>query len=129
MLRILGYTAFLIWLLTGLAFSYNWYGCNQYIFSIDGGEKYSWGEFVYQMGVEVALMLLFLSVRWDVKGWINKLFCNWMVEIMLIVVCYTFRNPYTMNYDKVLFLHVSVSFMAILYLTCYLFPKLRKIII
>jgi hypothetical protein len=120
--------AFIIWVISGLAFSFNWGSCNEIIYTIDGSEKYTYGEFVYQMGIEIALLLLFMYARIGVKGWVLKLVFNWIVEILLISTFFMLKNPYSINWEKVMILEVSLAGMLILYLTCWLFPGARRVI-
>lgn len=121
--------AFILWVISGLAFSFNWGGCNEIIYTTDGTEKYTYGELFYQMGNEISFLLLFIYARLGVKGWMLKMVFNWVVEIIVISTVFMFKNPYNINWDKVLILEVSLAGMVVFYLACWLFPGARRAII
>lgn len=120
-------SAFLILILSNLCFSFNWFQCNNFIYLTDGKEKYTYGELIYQLGVVIGLMFLFVAARISEKYWLFKIAYNWIIQVYLIAIFFTStKNPYGMNWDKMLVLEISVYGMFIVYMLCYLFPPLRK---
>lgn len=110
-------------MLSNAAFSFNW---------VDGMymADYTNGEVIYQVGATVGYLFLFIAARLGAKGWLLKLSLNWIIELYVISLWFTiYRNPYAMNWDKFLFLEISLSGFAVFYLLCYLFPGARRIII
>jgi len=88
---------------------------------------YTNGEVIYQAGAMLGYMMLFIAARWDAKHWAVKLVLNWIIEVYIISLWFTiFHNPYAMNWDKMLFLQISVSCFIIILLLHYLFPAFRR---
>lgn len=130
MKNIFNYIAFFILLSSNLMYTFNLGSCKDIVYLIEGGQQYSYGELVYQSGIALTLLFLFLSGRWGVKGWGHRLIYNCMVEIITICTWFTIvHNPYAMNWDEILFVQISISLMVLLYLICFLFPTFRRIII
>lgn len=130
MCRILGALAFLVFIVSNAAFSFNWGGCNETVYLIQSGQKYAYGELFYQLGASVGVFILFIPLRLSAKKWQWKLVYNWVLETYLIVIWFTlFYNPYALNWDKFLFLSISMAGLAVLYITCFLFPFFRRLII
>lgn len=97
---------------------------------IVGPQRYTTGELIYQLGILFSLMCMFVFYRMGIEGWHKKLILNWFIEVFIIAIIFTSKtNPYSINWDKILFLQISLAGMVILYLTCYLFPVARKLII
>lgn len=122
---ILPVSAFFIWVLSGLCFAGNWGGVNDAYYIDD----YTYGELVYQMGIEMSLFLGALYARLNVSGWKLKLLFNFMCEVLLISCFFMLKNPYSINWDKVMMLKLCIGVTVCFYSTCWAFPSLRKAII